>query len=410
MDSNTNFKRNVFWNILGTGLNSFNSLFLMIFVTRINGTNDAGIFTLAFSTACILYVVGVYSGRVFQVTESNESISDNDYLLGRFITVILMVAAAIIFVFYKRYDVYKAAIVVLLTVYKGLEALSDVLYGMMQKNDELYKVGQSYFVKSVLTLIGFLVIDVVSHNLILSILWVVCIWTISLIVIDYSWAKEYIRNSVSPSFNNVYIIIKSGFYVFAITFMGMYVTNASKYAIDMYLNNHYQAIYGIIIMPATAISLFGQFVFHPYLSQMARFNEERKYKELNKLTLKVVLYIALFGVLGEVAAYLLGIPVLSLLYGVDLKSYKMLLLIIIAAATMYNIGGTFSSMLTTMRKTFVQFVLYIILVIFAWWSADCLTSKYGINGAVYAYSILMIVFIALYVIVTKIILMKNMEK
>ena len=44
--------------ILGTGFNSFNSLFLMIIVTRLNGIKDAGIFTLGFSTACILFVIG----------------------------------------------------------------------------------------------------------------------------------------------------------------------------------------------------------------------------------------------------------------------------------------------------------------------------------------------------------------
>ena len=53
-----NFKKNVIWNILGTGFNSFNSLFFLIIVTRINGTTNAGIFTIAFSTACILYIIG----------------------------------------------------------------------------------------------------------------------------------------------------------------------------------------------------------------------------------------------------------------------------------------------------------------------------------------------------------------
>ena len=69
MDEDKNFKSNFIWNILGTGLNAFNSLFFMICVTRINKTTNAGIFTLAFSTACILNVIGTYAGRVYQVTD-----------------------------------------------------------------------------------------------------------------------------------------------------------------------------------------------------------------------------------------------------------------------------------------------------------------------------------------------------
>ena len=68
MEERLNFKINFIWNVLGTGLNSFNSLFLMIIVTRVNGVNDAGIYAIAFSTACVLYVIGTYVGRVFQVT------------------------------------------------------------------------------------------------------------------------------------------------------------------------------------------------------------------------------------------------------------------------------------------------------------------------------------------------------
>ena len=85
-----NFKKCFIWNLLGTGFNAFNSLFFLIIVTRINGLENAGIFTIAFSTACILYAVGLYSGRIYQVTENNKTISDKDYIFNRIISCILM--------------------------------------------------------------------------------------------------------------------------------------------------------------------------------------------------------------------------------------------------------------------------------------------------------------------------------
>ena len=36
--------KNVIWNRIGASLTAFTSLFFAIIVTRINGTNDAGIF------------------------------------------------------------------------------------------------------------------------------------------------------------------------------------------------------------------------------------------------------------------------------------------------------------------------------------------------------------------------------
>ena len=69
--------KNFIWNTIGIMLNSFNSLFFLIVVSRINGLNDAGIFSLAFSTALLLYTIGLYSGRMFQVTDI-ENTSGNE--------------------------------------------------------------------------------------------------------------------------------------------------------------------------------------------------------------------------------------------------------------------------------------------------------------------------------------------
>ena len=68
----TKDKKNIIWNIIGATANAFNSLFFAIIVTRINGINDGGIFTYSFATACLLYMIGVYSGRTFQVTDNQN--------------------------------------------------------------------------------------------------------------------------------------------------------------------------------------------------------------------------------------------------------------------------------------------------------------------------------------------------
>ena len=164
MKENKNFNKNFIWNILGTTFNSFNSLFFMIIVTRINGTGDAGIFTLAFSTACILYIIGVYAGRIFQVTEKEE-VNDKEYIVNRIITNVIMIIISIMFVTIRHYDMYKASVFIIICLYKALEAFSDVLYGILQKNELLHKVGKSFFIKALISVIAFLVTEIITKNL-----------------------------------------------------------------------------------------------------------------------------------------------------------------------------------------------------------------------------------------------------
>ena len=78
------------WNTLGTTLNAFNSLFYLVIITRINGMKDAGIFTIGFAIACLLYMVGTYSGRVFQVTDNNDEHTDIDYFNMHIITILFL--------------------------------------------------------------------------------------------------------------------------------------------------------------------------------------------------------------------------------------------------------------------------------------------------------------------------------
>ena len=79
-------KKNVIWNILGITANAFISLFLLIIVRRINGITLSGIFSYAFSLACLFYVVAVYYNRVYQVADVENSFSINEYLTSRFLT------------------------------------------------------------------------------------------------------------------------------------------------------------------------------------------------------------------------------------------------------------------------------------------------------------------------------------
>ena len=84
---NDNLKKSYIWNTIGSGFNSFNSLFFLIIVTRINGIKEAGIFTFSFATAAMLYIIAIYSGRTYQVTETIKDIGDNEFnLLSPFLS------------------------------------------------------------------------------------------------------------------------------------------------------------------------------------------------------------------------------------------------------------------------------------------------------------------------------------
>lgn len=405
------FLKNFIWNILGTGLNSFNSLFFLIIVTRINGTNDAGIFSIAYSTALILYTIGLYSGRLCQVTDIENKVKDKDYIVNRVITCVLMIVIAVIFVLLKQYTPYKMGIFILLCVYKATEAFGEILYGIMQKNELLYRSGQSLTIKSLGGLVIFLSVDALTHNLIFACSSIIVLNVLVLIGFDFfGICKKLINWKDTLNWKNVGKIFKSEFFVFANSFAGIYVLNAPKYAIDTYLTEDIQAIFGYIMMPATVINLFTQFIFMPYLNKLRELYEQKNMKAFKGIAFKIKMAVVAFGICATLAAFLIGPEVLSLIYGEELRPYRMNLTVILASYILYGVSYVNLVLLTTTRDTFVQFVVHIITMLVACIGSNTLVQRLQINGATISVAVTLGVQFILYMIVTKVILHRKEKK
>ena len=155
-------------------------------------------------------------------------------------------------------------------------------------------------------------------------------------------------------------------------------------------------------MPATVIGLVAQFLIHPFLNSILKLYEERNLKKLQSLILKLIGVIVAFGIISSLLAYFLGAIVLGFIYGLDLSLYSVSLLIIIISSTLYTVGVIYSSVLTTVRETFSQFIIYIIISVFALISSNLFTQKWGLDGAVWAYLSIMSLQFLLYAIYTNI--------
>lgn len=395
-----NLKKNFLWNIIGTTFCSFNSLFFMIIVTRLNGINDAGIFSFAFSSACLFYIIGVYSGRTYQVTEEKEY-NDSIYLYSKIVTCIIMLIIAFLFCIIRNYNIFKIVLIMSLCTYKMIEAFSETLYAILQKDNKLYIVGKSLFFKGILSLILFLLIDIFTKNLILSCIFIIIVNILIILIYDIPALIKTnfkIQKFITVKKKQILSLLGKGFFTFGFTFLTLYVINSPKYSVDLFMNNSSQTILGIIIMPATIVILFCQFIIQPFTMKL-KDSLKKGEKEFNNFIIKLVVGITFIGFIILICGYLLGIPVLELLYNINLDKYKSELLIIIIGATIYGITVIYSTALVTMRKTLCQFIIFIITSIFAMIITNILTNNYGIYGACASYTIIMIFLLVLYVIV-----------
>ena len=393
-----NVKKDYFWNTLGTSLFSFNSLFLMIVVTRLNSLPDAGIFSFAYATAGIINYFALYSGRTYQISNTNKKFTDSLFVMTRYLTVFFAVCISIMFIVINGYSVNKALVILLLCIVKCIEAISDVYYGILQKNSRLYIAGKSMTYKSLISILGFIVIDLFTKNLLISCLYLLIISICFLLIYDIYNTKR-IKKLIND-FQKVNIIglLKASSYTFMFTLTVTVILNLPRYFIDFFLNDSDQAIYGIISMPATFVMLFSQFILQPSLVSLTNHYKRREKIEFNKIVLTISSIILGSMLIILPIAYFLGIPVLEIIYNVELSSYRIYLLLIILGSAFYAVSNVFLNALIVIQCNKEQLWIQILLLALSGVSCFLLISNYGIVGGMISYFVIMFMQFSLYLL------------
>jgi O-antigen/teichoic acid export membrane protein len=143
-------------------------------------------------------------------------------------------------------------------------------------------------------------------------------------------------------------------------------------------------------MPATIIIILGQFITHPVLNDLARSYHENKRRDFIGLIRRLILIVLGVTLLALVLAYFLGIPVLELLFTINLDAHRNHLLLALAGASFYTIAVIISVALITMRHTAIQLVIYLLMTAVSLPMSLLLINQYQLAGGFLSYSLTML--------------------
>jgi O-antigen/teichoic acid export membrane protein len=386
-----NLKKDYLWNTIGTSVNSFLSLLLLIVVTRLNGIDAAGLFSFSFAFALVFFTIGLYGGRIYQVSDVRNEFSSRNYIVLKFVTSAIMLITAAATILINHYDANKGGLMLLLVLYKVSEVIADALYGVIQKNNKLYLAGISLTLKGAVGFAAFLVIDLITKNLLLSgasLLFVNLLFMISYDRINVKRLErvtvrlDRIREDAADSLR----LMKKCIYIFLFSFLTTAMANIPRFFIDIYHESD-QGYFGILIMPATLIALLVTFIIQPGIVPLSELHKNRQYDRFKKTVGKLTFLSLALGVAAIPVAYLIGGPVLTLIYGVDLTPYRLELAKVVFGGTLNVVAMIYSNALVIIRKQFIQLVIYLISLTTITAMCVLLVNPYGISGGIWSYII-----------------------
>ncbi|MBR7071789.1 MAG: hypothetical protein IKI29_06490, partial [Clostridia bacterium] len=315
-------KKDYLFNIFGSMTNSAVSVILLIVVSHMSGEAQAGIFSLSFTTAQMMYTVATFEMRNIQVTDVKNEFSFSDFTAFRVVTILLMLFSSIIFVYINGFNGIKASLTLLLCLYMIMLSISDVLQGNMHRNNYLFLAGISLGCTTLLAAVFFTAFLVITKNLIWSVISMVIV--VALWIIFYDIPFSGVFSDIRPCFRltNQKRLFFETLPLFISVFITQFAFNAPKYAINDYLTEVDQSHYGFLAMPAFFINLLSLFIFRPQLVSLSEKWATKDYIGFGKTIKWLYIWILIFTIVTMAVGFVMGIPVLNVLYNTNLNEYR----------------------------------------------------------------------------------------
>ncbi len=396
-------KNSYIWNTVAGMLNAFQSVIILIVLTRVLGLYDAGVFTIAYATAILMLTVGKFGMRNFQVTDIREQYSFGEYKTSRVITVLTMIVASILYIVYAlvfwEYTIGKATVVIVMCLLKCIDAIEDIYHGLYQQKGRLDIAAKLLAYRMMITIGVLCTLLVITHDQLISLSITTLISFLFFLLSIQKTKKQFEISKSKIDRTKVFSLLVTNFSLFISSFLMLYIGNAPKYAIDSILNSEMQACYGFISMPIFVIGLLNQFIYQPILTRMASQWNNCQLKLLVREIIRQCVYIACLTIAVIVIGYLMGIPILSIMYGTDLSAYKKEFIILLFGGGLLALAGFLTTTLTIMRRQNKLIIGYVLVSLFALMLSPVLVRSLGMMGASILYLGLMMLLSGIFVFI-----------
>ena len=463
--SRGNDRKNMIWNAAAGMLNAAEAVLVMAIVSRTDGIETAGVFSLAFSLANLFMSIGKYGVKEFQVINGERHFSFHDYLCHRVIFTALMIViqcgyAAVGFA-RGSMSARKAWIIALVCLWYTPEVMEDVYLGKHQLEGNLYLGSQQFILRWALLLAVFCICEAVgidttvscaaalaagcavSVRNIISTSRLYCLTSVSgrerksdsvalkrHVGGDVSVSSQpqkhrgsgdtYIETATSdgtraeidttktendelssttpeqrnPDWRHITEITRRCLPLFISYFAYFYVNNLPKYMINSYQTDEMQAIYGYLFMPVFAVPLVNSFLYQPRLLETSTYWNSGERAMFIRSVLRQYAIIAGLAVCCAAGAWLLGIPVLNMLYHADLTIYRADLILLLMGGALLSAAGYTSVMVTVIGRQDRIIICYAISIAAELCICPHLVRTMGVRGAAIGFTAAMLILAA----------------
>ena len=371
------------WNTLGSAMYGINSFLMLAVASRTGSVEEAGCFGIAFTTAQLMYIVGLLGMNHYQQTDYREKYAFPVYAKAKLLACGLMAAGCACAIVLLRFSGAKAIYTIALTVLMMLNSIGEMFQSLFFQKNRLDLSGSVLFHRTLWPLAAFGAVAFVSRDILLALF----VQIIANFALTLYYAVTYTPLFVAPGgkasrgCREPFRLIAECFPLFISVLLMNIIINASKYGIEILLDDTAQGYYNMIFMPAQVINLCSQFLFKPLLNKYAAAFTEGRLSDIKAMLGKQIAMVFGFTIICCIAACMWGPCVLGLIYGKDLSSMGAALTLVVLGGGVFAIGQLFFYILVILRLQNKIMNIYIVSLLATLLLTGSFITVLGITGA-----------------------------
>lgn len=399
-NSRRQLRANVSWMLAGNVWQGFTQWLLVVALAKLGTIEMVGNFTLGLAIGLPILMFGTLSLRSIQVTDGGHSYRFLDYLFLRFLS---LIAALLLIVGISVWAHYSLALIVaiaLISAAKMGEFLSDVFYGLLQREERMAGIAISMALRGTLSVCALAAGAWLTGSLVWGAAGMLASSFMTLLAFDIPRSLALMRLRLSKGLRECagYLLtfFKGGAYARLKTLAAgglplgivlMLVSlnlNLPRYFVEHNLGIRelgiFSSLTNILSVGSVVINALGQGV----TPRLAKYFETARMKEFRDLLSLTVGASLAMGVAGLAGALLFGRQALSILYQPEYMSEQDSLVWLMAASAFVYASSVLGCAVTAVKCFVPQLPLFAIAAGTTAVASMLLVPSQGLRGAALA--------------------------
>lgn len=379
-------RRNFSWTFAGNLVYAASQWGILVVIARLGTPEMVGQFALALAVTAPVVMFANLQLRAVQATDARRAYDFSDYLGLRLLTTAAALALIALIALLSGYRAETALVILFVGLAKGCEALSDVIFGLLQQRERMDRIAKSLMIEGPATLVVMAAVLALTHSVAAAAAAMALVWLLQLVLYDARSAARLLRARPRPRWHGptlrrlAWLALPLGVTMLLISLNA----NIPRYVMERAWGEAELGIFAalayLIVAGNTVVGALGQ-AASPRLAAHYAGGRARAFRGL---LLKLVGMGALLGAAGVTVALLLGEPLLALIYGPAYAAHADVFVLVMLAGGIGYVSSFLGYGMTAARFFRAQAPLFAAVVAVTTLAALALIPPFGMRGAALA--------------------------